>query len=153
MSQVAPEAVYEAVRAAALDEPTPIPHDDIRFDDFLREWNEPDTDLESSTAVLDEDGNVVAFTFLNVAGERAQHGFTGTVREHRGRGLATVGEAVGATDGRGARSNARDDVERGGERGDARDQPQARLRTDRRARDPRPRSLVVRSRGTLSRLE
>ena len=90
MSQIAPEAVYEAVRAAALDEPTPIQHDDIRLDDFLREWTEPDADLESSTAVLDEHANVVAFTFLNVAGERAQHGFTGTVREHRGRGLATA---------------------------------------------------------------
>jgi N-acetylglutamate synthase-like GNAT family acetyltransferase len=51
MTQVAPEAVYEAVRAAALDEPTPVRHDDIRLDDFLREWNEPDADLESSTAV------------------------------------------------------------------------------------------------------
>jgi GNAT superfamily N-acetyltransferase len=90
MTQVAPEAVYEAVRAAALDEPTPIRHDDIRLDDFLRDWNEPDADLESSTAVLDESGSVVAFTFLNVSGERAQHGFTGTLREHRGRGLATA---------------------------------------------------------------
>jgi GNAT superfamily N-acetyltransferase len=90
MSQVAPEQVYEAVRAAALDEPTPVPHDDIRLDDFLRGWNEPEADLESSTAVLDEGGSVVAFSFLYVAGERAQHGFTGTVREHRGRGLATA---------------------------------------------------------------
>jgi GNAT superfamily N-acetyltransferase len=90
MTHVAPEAVYEAVRAAALDEPTPIRHDDIRLEDFLREWNEPDADLESSMAVLDESGGVVAFTFLNVAGERAQHGFTGTVQEHRGRGLATA---------------------------------------------------------------
>jgi len=90
MTEVAPEAVYEAVKTTALDEPGPVRHDDIRLDDFLRDWNEPDVDLESSTAVLDEDGNVVAFTFLNVAGERAQHGFTGTVREHRGRGLATA---------------------------------------------------------------
>lgn len=90
MAQVAPEAVYEAVTAAAADEPTPVPHDDIRLDDFLRDWNEPDVDLESSTAVLDQGGTVVAFTFLNVAGERAQHGFTGTVGAHRGRGLATA---------------------------------------------------------------
>jgi RimJ/RimL family protein N-acetyltransferase len=89
-TQVAPEPVFEAVRAAALDEPTPIQHDDIQFDDFLRDWTEPDADLEASTAVLDDGGHVVAFTFLNVAGERARHGFTGTVREHRGRGLATA---------------------------------------------------------------
>jgi RimJ/RimL family protein N-acetyltransferase/N-acetylglutamate synthase-like GNAT family acetyltransferase len=90
MAQLAPEAVFEAVRTAALDEPTPVPHDDIRLDDFLRDWDEPENDFESSTAVLDEGGSVVAFTFLNAAGERAQHGFTGTVREHRGRGLATA---------------------------------------------------------------
>jgi RimJ/RimL family protein N-acetyltransferase/N-acetylglutamate synthase-like GNAT family acetyltransferase len=90
MAEVGPEAVFEAVRVAAVDEPTPVPHDDIQFDDFLRDWNEPDNDLESSTAVLDEAGEVVAFTFLVAAGERGQHGFTGTVREHRGRGLATA---------------------------------------------------------------
>lgn len=90
MTRVTPEAVYEAVKLAALDEPSPVPHDDIQLDDFLREWTDPNADLESSTAVLDEDATVVAFSFLYVAGERAQHGFTGTVREHRGRGLATA---------------------------------------------------------------
>ncbi|HJQ74519.1 MAG TPA: GNAT family N-acetyltransferase [Gaiellaceae bacterium] len=93
MAEVAPEAVFEAVKEAALDEPTPEPHDAFSLDDFLRDWNEPDTDHESSTAVLAEDGSVAAFTFLNTAGERAQHGFTGTVREHRGRGLATAAKA------------------------------------------------------------
>jgi RimJ/RimL family protein N-acetyltransferase len=90
MTELAPEAVYEAFRATLLDEPTPIPDDDLRLDDFIRDWNEPDADLESSTAVLDEGGHVVAFTFLNAAGDRAQHGFTGTLREHRGRRLATA---------------------------------------------------------------
>jgi RimJ/RimL family protein N-acetyltransferase len=90
MADLTPEAVYDAVCEAALDEPTPEPNDAIGFDDFLREWNEPDADLESSTAVLDGDGRVVAFSFLNTAGERASHGFTGTMREHRGRGLATA---------------------------------------------------------------
>lgn len=90
MTEVAAEAVYEAVKETVLDEPGPTRHDDVRLDEFLREWEEPDTDLESSTAILDSSGNVVAFTFLNVAGERAQHGFTGTRREHRGRGLATA---------------------------------------------------------------
>jgi len=90
MAQVGPEVVFEAVKEAALDEPGPVPLDNFEFDDFLRDWDEPDNDLETSTAVLDESGDVVAFTFLNAAGERGQHGFTGTVREHRGRGLATA---------------------------------------------------------------
>ena len=89
-SELEGEAVFEAVRESALDEPTPVPNDAFDLEDFLREWNEPDFDRESSTAVLDEDGNVVAFSFLNTVGERARHGFTGTVREHRGRGLATA---------------------------------------------------------------
>lgn len=90
MAEVAPEAVYEALRETAVDEPGPVRHDDIRLDDFLSDWNEPENDLESSTVVLDEGDRVVAFTYLNVAGARASHGFTATVREHRGRGLATA---------------------------------------------------------------
>jgi GNAT superfamily N-acetyltransferase len=90
MAEVSPEAAYEAVREAALDEPSPVPHDDFRFDQFLREWQDPDLDREASTAVLDKSGRVAAFAFINVVGERGQHGFTGTVREYRGLGLATA---------------------------------------------------------------
>ncbi len=90
MSEVTPEAAFEAVRESALDEPTPTPHDAFDLDDFVREWDEPTNDHESSSAVLDEDGRVVAFSFILTAGDRASHGFTGTMREHRGRGLATA---------------------------------------------------------------
>jgi RimJ/RimL family protein N-acetyltransferase len=90
MSEVAPEAVHAAIREPALDEPGPVTHDTIELDDFLRDWGEPEADLESSTAVLDDAGTVVAFTFLYAAGDRATHGFTGTIRAHRGRGLATA---------------------------------------------------------------
>jgi RimJ/RimL family protein N-acetyltransferase len=41
-------------------------------------------------AVLDEDGAVLAFAFMKRAGDRASHGFTGCIRAHRGRGLATA---------------------------------------------------------------
>lgn len=90
MSTLQPEVVYEAVTATALDEPTPVPNDDIRLDDFQREWEDPDLDRDASAAVLAADGRVAAFTFIRIAGDRAQHGFTGTQREHRGRGLATA---------------------------------------------------------------
>jgi RimJ/RimL family protein N-acetyltransferase len=90
VSEVGPEAMFDAIKEPSLDEPTPVPFDAFQFDDFLRDWGEPESDLESSTAVLDETGTVVAFAFLFVDGDRAQHGFTGTLRAHRGRGLATA---------------------------------------------------------------
>jgi RimJ/RimL family protein N-acetyltransferase len=90
MTGLTPEAVFEAVAAAALDEPTPVPQDDLQLDEFLRDWHQPEVDLESSSAVLDEAGRVVAFSVIETSGDRAQHGFTGTVAEHRGRGLATA---------------------------------------------------------------
>jgi RimJ/RimL family protein N-acetyltransferase len=90
MIDVAPEAAYEASAAAVLDEPSPVPHDDFRLDEFLRDWSDPDLDLDASAAVVNDDGRVAAFAFIKVVGDRAQHGFTGTVREHRGQGLATA---------------------------------------------------------------
>ena len=90
MSSVQPEVIYEAVTVAALDEPTPVPNDDIRFDDFLRDWNNPDLDLNASAVVLADDSRVASFAFINIVGDRARHGFTGTQPEHRGRGLATA---------------------------------------------------------------
>ena len=90
LRDVAPEAVYELTVAAALDEPTPIPLDNIRFDDFVREWDDPDVDLDTSRGVVAETGTLAAFTFIRIAGDRAQHGFTATAGEHRGRGLATA---------------------------------------------------------------
>ena len=94
MSSLQPEVVYEAVTTTALDEPTPVPNDDIRLEDFLRDWEDPDLDLDASTAVLAGDERVAAFTFIKITGDRAQHGFTGTQREHRGRGLATAAKQV-----------------------------------------------------------
>ena len=116
MSSLQPEAVSQAVIAAALDEPTPVPYDNIRLDDFVRDWNDPDLDLDASTAVLDEDGRVAAFAFITIVGDRARHGFTGTQRNHRGRGLATAAKrtVLRAAAGRGVTrvttSNAEENV-------------------------------------------
>lgn len=90
LSELTAADVYDAVAAAALDEPAPVPNDNFDLAEFQREWDEPDMDLDSGCAILDEDGRVAAFTFLQVSGNRAHHGFTGTVAEHRGRGLATA---------------------------------------------------------------
>jgi GNAT superfamily N-acetyltransferase len=90
MSSLGPQDVFSAVVAAALDEPSPVPNDDIRLEDFHREWDDPDLDLDASAATLDGDGRVAAFAFIKIVGDRAQHGFTGTQREYRGQGLATA---------------------------------------------------------------
>ena len=90
MSGLGPEDVFSPVAAAALDEPSPVPNDDTRLEDFLREWEDPDLDLEASAATLDDNDRVAAFAFIKIVGARAQHGFTGTQREYRGQGLATV---------------------------------------------------------------
>jgi GNAT superfamily N-acetyltransferase len=89
LSALTPEDVYETMCEAALDEPSAEPNDSISLDRFRRDWDDPDLDLASSAAVMHE-GRVAAFAFINVVGERAQHGFTGTARAYRGQGLATA---------------------------------------------------------------
>jgi GNAT superfamily N-acetyltransferase len=101
-AQLEARDVYDAVCEAALDEPSATTNDAIGFDEYLSEWENPMLDLESSAAVLDG-SRVVAFAELRAAGDRGQHGFTGTVRDHRGRGLATAAKrfALHAVAGRG----------------------------------------------------
>src|SRR5262249_27526480 len=93
MAEAEPEAVYDAFVEAARDEPRPEPIDNIPYDDFLSEWHQPDIDLEASSVVLDGD-RVVAVTEMRLVGHRAQHGFTGTRRDYRGRGLAYAVKCV-----------------------------------------------------------
>jgi RimJ/RimL family protein N-acetyltransferase len=83
-----PEAVFELTRLAMLDEPRPVPFDDVRYEDWLNEWNDPDLDRSASALVLDGDVPV-AFSYVNAVGDRAAHAGTGTHPEYRGRGLAT----------------------------------------------------------------
>lgn len=93
MLDAGPEAVYGAVVDAARDEPRPDPIENMPYDEFLSDWNQPDIDLEASTVASAND-QVVAFTEVRVAGDRAQHGFTGTRRAYRGRGLASAVKAA-----------------------------------------------------------
>ena len=88
-ASLTPHDLYDAVCEAALDEPTAMPNDSISFEEFARGWDDPDFDLACCAAVL-EGERVVAFSFMKVAGERGQHGFTGCLRDRRGRGLATA---------------------------------------------------------------
>lgn len=93
MLDAGPEAVYGAVVDAARDEPRPDPIENMPYDEFVSDWNQPDIDLEASTVAYADD-LVVAFTEIRIAGDRAQHGFTGTRREYRGNGLASAVKAA-----------------------------------------------------------
>jgi len=84
-----PEAIFEVTRLGMLDEPRPVPFDDVRYEDWVNDWNDPDLDRTVSAVVLD--GNLpVTFAYVNVVGDRATHAGTGTHPEYRGRGLATA---------------------------------------------------------------
>jgi GNAT superfamily N-acetyltransferase len=84
-----PEALFELTRVAILDEPNPVPFDDIRYEDWLNEWEDPDLDRAASAVVVH--GELpVTFAYATVAGDHAAHGGTGTHPDYRGRGLATA---------------------------------------------------------------
>ncbi len=83
------QAIFELTRVAIADEPGPVRNDDLRYDDWLVEWEDPDFDHEASTIVVHGD-QPVAFAYLKIVGARAQHVGTATLREHWGRGLATA---------------------------------------------------------------
>jgi hypothetical protein len=72
-----PEALFELTRVAILDEPNPVPFDDIRYEDWFNEWEDPDLDRAASAVVVH--GELpVTFAYAPVAGDRAAHGGTGT---------------------------------------------------------------------------
>jgi ribosomal protein S18 acetylase RimI-like enzyme len=89
LAELTPEAVFPAVYEATMDEPSAVPRESFPMDEFVREWDDPDLDLASSAATVHGD-RVVAFSFIKTAGDRGQHGFTGTARDYRGRGFATA---------------------------------------------------------------
>ena len=84
-----PEAIFELTRVAIVDEPNPVPADDLRYDDWLDDWEDPDLDHDASTLVV-HDGLPVTFAYVKIAGTRAQHVGTATLPDYRGRGLATA---------------------------------------------------------------
>jgi len=83
------EAIFELIRAAIIDEPSPVPQDDLRYEEFLDEWDDPDSDHDAGTIVLHGD-LPVAFSEVKIAGTRAQHAGTATLPEYRDRGLASA---------------------------------------------------------------
>jgi GNAT superfamily N-acetyltransferase len=93
---VGPEGVYAVDAATVVDEPGEFTADAVSYEDWLTEvWQRPDGDLEASTVVL-VGGVPAAYTMVEADREthRMWSGGTGTLREHRGRGLAKIAKSV-----------------------------------------------------------
>jgi GNAT superfamily N-acetyltransferase len=87
-----PRPIYDVDMAASQDLPLDWSFDNVSFDDWIaRWWTHPDIDMDVSGVAL-VDGKAVAISMMRVdrATARAQNDITGTVREFRGRGLATL---------------------------------------------------------------
>jgi RimJ/RimL family protein N-acetyltransferase len=90
-TEVPVEALWQVDLEATQDVPLSEPMVDIPLEEWLVFWDSPRTAKEGSFAVV-EDGKVVATTLISADLEsgRAMNNFTGTLRSHRGRGLATL---------------------------------------------------------------
>ncbi|WP_344148823.1 GNAT family N-acetyltransferase [Kribbella yunnanensis] len=94
MDQVDPRHAFAADTAASLDEPSDAPIDAVDYDDWYGEvWTAPALDKSLSVAAVVGD-EVVCFTAVETAGDRAWSGMTGTIPAYRGRGLAKLVKSV-----------------------------------------------------------
>jgi GNAT superfamily N-acetyltransferase len=94
LSEVEPRLAYDADATASLDEPGDLQADAMTYEDWFRDvWVSPAQNLPLGVAAM-VDGKVACFTAVETDGDRAWSGFTGTVPEHRGRGLAKLVKSV-----------------------------------------------------------
>ncbi|MGW0735754.1 GNAT family N-acetyltransferase [Streptomyces sp. NPDC002851] len=86
-----PRPLFDLDAAVTADEPSDIGADLDDYEDWLRTtWHRPSLDRELSVVAV-VDGVPVAFTAARTDGRgRYTSGMTGTVRAHRGRGLAKL---------------------------------------------------------------
>nr|WSZ95271.1 GNAT family N-acetyltransferase [Streptomyces sp. NBC_00857] len=86
-----PRPLFEADAEATSDVPDDIGLDFDDYEDWLSHtWNHPLLDRELSAVVV-VDGEVAAYTLVQTDGRtRYWSGMTGTLRAHRGRGLAKL---------------------------------------------------------------
>jgi GNAT superfamily N-acetyltransferase len=90
LGELDPREVYEVDMAVTADVPMTDDVTDIRYEEWLDTiWRRPTITLDGSFAAID-DGKVVCITVLaaNLEVGRALNEHTGTLRSHRGRGLA-----------------------------------------------------------------
>jgi GNAT superfamily N-acetyltransferase len=87
-----PAAVHHVDAVSFRDEPGDVTFDNLPYEDWLeRHWAHPGIDRDASAVAL-VDGVPAAITYLQTdrSTGRATNTGTGTLPEHRGRGLATL---------------------------------------------------------------
>ena len=89
LADLDPQLVFALDAEASVDIPNED-NDDLRFEQWHADyWAHPDVDLESSVAAV-AGGIPVSYSLLHASGDRGMSGMTGTLRSHRGRGLAEL---------------------------------------------------------------
>lgn len=91
-AELGPEAAFAVYSVAALDVPAEERPDRIAYEQWLRDsWENPDFDWSASFVALDAGRPAaISVTALDVTSRRGANAFTGTLPEHRGRGLARL---------------------------------------------------------------
>ncbi|MFG3598705.1 GNAT family N-acetyltransferase [Micromonospora chersina] len=89
-ADVDPREVHRVDAESSLDEPGDVPTDALGYDTWHHEvWDNLGLDRDAST-LAEVDGRLVAVSLVKRDGHRMWSDFTGTVPEHRGRGLARL---------------------------------------------------------------
>lgn len=89
-ADVDPREVHRVDAESSLDEPGDVPTDALGYDTWHHEvWDNLGLDRDAST-LAEVDGTLVAVSLVKRDGDRMWSDFTGTVPQHRGRGLARL---------------------------------------------------------------
>ncbi|MFI2646758.1 GNAT family N-acetyltransferase [Micromonospora fulviviridis] len=89
-ADVDPREVHRVDAESSLDEPGDVPTDALGYDIWHHEvWDNLGLDRDAST-LAEVDGRLVAVSLVKRDGDRMWSDFTGTVPQHRGRGLARL---------------------------------------------------------------
>ncbi|GGS08027.1 N-acetyltransferase [Micromonospora fulviviridis] len=89
-ADVDPREVHRVDAESSLDEPGDVPTDALGYDTWHHEvWDNLGLDRDAST-LAEVDGTLAAVSLVKRDGDRMWSDFTGTVPQHRGRGLARL---------------------------------------------------------------
>lgn len=88
LSDLDEQELWSTHNAVVGDDPSGLSLQ-VTFEEWLDDWHDPRARPDLSTGIV-EHGRLVAFSRMGAAGARAWSDMTGTVAEHRGRGLGLL---------------------------------------------------------------